>query len=303
MVQAPAIPFLKNRIKYQENVNAKIRKKEKTMQVISFPNLHLQFHISRIAIQIGNIKIYWYAIFIVLAIILALGMYKKQNGKYGIFFKDILNVSLWVLPMAFIGARLYYVLFCLEYFLKNPMEILNIQAGGLAIYGGILVGGLTIVIYSKKHKIDLFNLLDYIVPCIALGQAIGRWGNFINGEAHGITTDIFWKMGIIENGQYREVHPTFLYESLATLLLFFFLQHKSKHRKWKGEITAWYMVGYGIARIIIEGLRTDSLYLGTFRISQWVSTLLVIISSYWIYRKHQKRCQEFTQSSQKLVDK
>lgn len=102
------------------------------------------------------------------------------------------------------------------------MEILNIQAGGLAIYGGILVGGLTIVIYSKKHKIDLFNLLDYIVPCIALGQAIGRWGNFINGEAHGITTDIFWKMGIIENGQYREVHPTFLYESLATLLLFFF---------------------------------------------------------------------------------
>lgn len=269
-------------------MNAKTRKKEKTMQTISFPNLYLQFSISRIAIQIGNIKIYWYAIFIVLAIILALYIYKKQNGKYGIFFKDILNLSLWVLPMAFIGARLYYVLFRLKYFLENPMEILNIQAGGLAIYGGILAGFLVVILFNRKYQIDLLNLLDYIVPCIALGQAIGRWGNFINGEAYGITTDIFWKMGIIENGQYREVHPTFLYESLATLLLFFFLQHKSKHRKWKGEITAWYMVGYGTARMVIEGLRTDSLYLGILRISQWISILLVIMSSYWIYRNHKK---------------
>ena len=144
-----------------------------------------------------------------------------------------MDLSLWLIPISIIFARAYYIVFTLDYFLLEPLQILNIRSGGLAIYGGIIGGVLTIFIFCKKRKISFLNMLDYIVPTLALGQAIGRWGNFFNVEAYGINCTNIFRMGILENGIYKEVHPTFLYESTVTFLLAIFLFQLQKKRKFK----------------------------------------------------------------------
>ena len=138
------------------------------MNVITFPDLNLQFNINRVALSIGGISIYWYAILMTSAFVISLLIYKLKNGKFEIKFSDILDLALLVIPISIVSARLYYILFNLEYYVKNPTQIFNLRSGGLAIYGGIIGGAVTCYIFCKKRKINLLNLLDYIVPCLAL---------------------------------------------------------------------------------------------------------------------------------------
>ncbi len=138
------------------------------MNVITFPGLNLQFNINRVALSIGGISIYWYAILMTSAFAISLLIYKLKNGKFEIKFSDILDLALLVIPISIVSARLYYILFNLEYYVANPMQIFNLRSGGLAIYGGIIGGAVTCYIFCKKRKIDLLDLLDYIVPCLAL---------------------------------------------------------------------------------------------------------------------------------------
>lgn len=138
------------------------------MNVITFPGLNLQFNINRIALSIGDIRIYWYAILMTSAFVISLLIYKLKNGKFEIKFSDILDLALLVIPISIVSARLYYILFNLEYYVENPTQIFNLRSGGLAIYGGIIGGAVTCYIFCKKRKINLLNLLDYIVPCLAL---------------------------------------------------------------------------------------------------------------------------------------
>lgn len=229
------------------------------MRKVVFPSLNLEFNINNIALEIGNIKIYWYGIIIVFAIIIALIFMKRDEGRYGIKFNDILNICLITIPISIIFARIYYVIFKLEYYIQNPQKIINIRDGGIAIYGGIIGGITAIYIYSKIKKIDFIKILDYIAPYLALSQAIGRWGNFLNVEAYGYETKSIFRMGIIESGLYKEVHPTFLYESIGDFIIFVILFINRKNIKYKGQILYKYLIFYAILRIFTENMRIDSL--------------------------------------------
>jgi phosphatidylglycerol:prolipoprotein diacylglycerol transferase len=260
------------------------------MKEILFPAIGLKININSIAISICGIDIYWYAILIVSAFVIAILLCKKDDGKYNIKFEDILELLIILIPISIVCARLYFVLFKLDYYVKNPLELFNIRNGGLAIYGGIIGAVLTILIYCKIKKLNAINIMDYIVPYLPLGQAIGRWGNFLNVEAHGIETNSIFRMGIVENGVYMEVHPTFLYESLSCFLIFIILYLLRNNRKYTGQITLLYIALSGFIRTFIEGLRTDSLMIGYCRISQILSIILCVISScILIYKKINKR--------------
>ncbi len=217
----------------------------------------------------------------------ALILCKIQDGKYGIKFEDILDLSIILIPVSFICARIYYVIFSLKDY-KSIIDILNIKDGGLAIYGGIIGGAITAYLFCKKRKINLLDLLDYIVPFLALGQAIGRWGNFINVEAYGTNTNLPWKMGIQGPNGIQYVHPTFLYESICNLIIFIILSIISKKRKYAGQITYYYIVMYSFIRAIIESIRIDSLMLYNFRISGILSGLLFVTFCIIIAKKENK---------------
>lgn len=243
---------------------------------IAFPNFNIYLNINKIAFVIGNIQIYWYGIIITVAVLLCLFLAYKNDGKYGIRYLDIENCMLIALPLAIIGARIYYVTFTWGYYKSNLSEIIKIWNGGLAIYGGIIAAILVIFIYCKKKNIKTLSFLDVLAPLVALGQAIGRWGNFVNREAYGSITNSLLRMEILlNNGEYISVHPTFLYESLGLLGIFFFLYFTK--RKHEGQKLAWYFILYGMLRFGIEYLRVDSLYLGGLKISMLVSIILLSI--------------------------
>lgn len=248
--------------------------------MVTFPGLGLEFNISKIAFSILGIDIYWYAILIVIAIVLALIILKINNKKEDVKYEYLLDLSIYLIPISLICARLYYIAFNLDFYINNPLEILNLKSGGLAIYGGILGGILTIFIYCKKKKINFISLLDQIAPVLALGQSIGRWGNFINIEAYGVETTSIFRMGIIENGIYKEVHPTFLYESVADFIIFIILIILGRIRQKNGERTCIYLILYSFVRFFIEGMRIDSLMLNNIRISQMVSLILFVVSCF-----------------------
>ena len=253
------------------------------MHQIIFPGLGLEFNMSKIAFTLFGANVYWYATFIVIAIITSMIIFKIKDGTFGIKFNDIFDAAIYVFPISILSARLYYIIF------NNPGDIVNFfnfRTGGLAIYGGIIGGITTIYIFTKKRKINLLDFLDYVAPILALGQCIGRWGNFINIEAYGKTTTLPWRMGIIESGNYIEVHPTFLYESIITLFLFILLTILTKNRKFSGQITYTYLFVYAFARFFIENLRTDSLMLFNFRISGILSIIIcVVICSFFTQKK------------------
>ena len=230
--------------------------------------------IPRVALSIGNIDIYWYAIIITFAIIVGFIWAKVNDGKYNVKYDEVFDLSLFMIPIAIISARAYYVIFNLDYYLKSPIEIFNLRNGGIAIYGALIGAVITIIIFCKIKKINMIDLMDYLAPIIPLSQAIGRWGNYINIEAYGRETTSFIKMQIIENGITKYVHPTFLYESIGNFILFFVLWKISKKRSFKGQIVCLYFIGYSFIRFFVEGLRTDSLMLGSIRISQLLSLIL-----------------------------
>lgn len=253
--------------------------------------------INPIAFSLGPLDVYWYGIIIAAAIFVAIFLSTREAEKRGIDGEHIVDMALWALPIAFIGARLYYVVFELDYYLQNPGEIIAIWNGGIAIYGGLIAGGLTVYWYTKKHGIPLWLMLDILAPSVLLAQAIGRWGNFMNQEAHGgevtrsFLENLFLPEFIIKqmeiNGVYYQ--PTFLYESLWSLVgfvLIVILRNK-KHLFRQGEVALSYVLWYSLGRFFIEGLRTDSLWIFDFiRVSQALSVVLFIGAlSLWVYRR------------------
>lgn len=227
-------------------------------------------------------EIYFYGVIIAVAFLLGTLYCTKNAKKFGFTEDDVYDVLLWLIPCSIIGARLYFVLFTLDYYIAHPSEIIAIWNGGLAIYGGIIAGAAVVFIVCKKKKIPPLAMVDLLIIACCMGQALGRWGNFFNREAFGAETDIFCRMGLTSpSGSTIFVHPTFLYESLWNIALFLFLNHlvQTGKRRYDGELLYIYCVWYGLGRLWIEGLRTDSLYLGPFRISQLVSLAIIIFGS------------------------
>lgn len=256
------------------------------MNKILIPLLKVELNINPIAFNIFGINVYWYAIIISASIILALFLCKKDNGKFNIMYESILDLSIILIPISLICARIYYVIFSPNKF-TNIQQILNIKEGGLAIYGGIIGSIIVIYFFCKKRNIHILNMLDYIAPYLALGQSIGRWANFINAEAYGTETNLPWKMGIEEAGQIKYVHPTFIYESISTFIIFLILNKKSKSRKFEGEITYLYIIMYSFIRTIIEELRIDSLMFYNIKVSKIISIILFVTFCILISKKNE----------------
>ena len=241
---------------------------------------------SKIAISIGELTITWYSIFILTGIILAGLVINKEANKHGISGGFVTNLVFWCVIFGILGARVYYVLFNLDYYSSSPIEIIKIWNGGLAIHGGILAGLITTILYCRKYNIKVLKMLDIAAPGVLLAQAIGRWGNFFNAEAHGgIVTKSFLKSlhlpsfiikGMYINGNYY--HPTFLYESIFCLIGFIILIIIRKIKGIKqGNIFSLYLIWYGVLRYFIESLRTDSLMLGSIKMAQLISIIMIVV--------------------------
>ncbi len=239
----------------------------------------------RYLFTIGNFKVEWYSILIIVGAFLAIIMIMKEAKRHNYPTDFVFNMCFWAIIFGIIGARLYYVLFNLDSY-TNFWDIFKIWEGGLAIHGGIIFGLLTCLIYCKKYKARLVRLLDFVAPALLLAQAIGRWGNFFNQEAHGAATTLehlqnlhipqFIIDGMNIGGIYYE--PTFLYESLWCLigLIIILIVRRISITK-VGQPTAVYLMWYGIGRFVIEAMRTDSLMLGGFKVAQIVSVIMIII--------------------------
>lgn len=251
---------------------------------------------NRVALDLGLIQIYWYSIFIFLAMVVASTVIYKEFKKRNIDEEFFINLAFNVIIFGVIGARAYYVLFNLDYYLANPIEIFKVWNGGLAIHGGIIAGLLVTMIYCKRHKTYTLKVLDMMVVGLIIGQAIGRWGNFFNGEAYGAVTTAaalqkvglpdFIINGMYIMGEYRQ--PTFFYESVWCLFGFLamLIIRKYKYLR-KGQLTGFYLIWYGIERFIVEAMRVDSLMLGPVKIAQIVSIVFIAVGLFlmFIYKK------------------
>lgn len=242
-----------------------------------------------IAFEVGPFAIRWYGVLIASAILLGTFLALREAARKGVNSDHLLNLILIIIPFAFIGARLYYVIFSWKDYIANPWEVLAVWHGGLAIHGGIIGGVLAGYWYIRKHHLEFWTVADIIAPSLVLGQAIGRWGNFINQEAHGgpVSREFiskfpgFIQKGMLINGSYY--HPTFFYESTWDLAVFFFLLWLSKKSKFNGIVALCYLILYSAGRFFVEGLRTDSLMLGPFRVAQLVSLGAIIIAGFILF--------------------
>ena len=241
---------------------------------ISFPSLGLTMNPPR-GLEIGSFNIYFYGMIIALGMVLAVFYASRRNKEFGIKEDDLLDAVLWVTPFAIICARAYYCVFSWESYAANPLGVFNIREGGLAIYGGVLGAAVGVAVFCKIRKIRLTALLDLAALGFLIGQSMGRWGNFFNREAFGAETTSFLRMGLMNRytGQVTYYHPTFFYESVWNALGFLLLHQFSKKRQYDGQVALGYAAWYGLGRAIIEGLRTDSLYLGPFRVSQLLAAI------------------------------
>lgn len=250
--------------------------------MISFPGLGLEFNPSPIAFTAFGKDIYWYGVIIAFGFVLAVIYAMIRAKQFGMLDDDILDMLFAAVPTAIICARLYYCVFYWELYADNPISILYIWEGGLAIYGGVIGAVAAVLVFCKVRKFPAGPFLDIGGLGLLIGQMVGRWGNFINREAHGAVTDSFLRMGLMDaSGRVTYYHPTFLYESVWNLIGFVILHFYSKRRKFDGEVFALYVAWYGLGRAWIEGLRTDSLYLfGTgIRVSQLVAFVSFIGAS------------------------
>lgn len=248
--------------------------------VISFPMLgDISFNPSN-SFTVFGYEVYWYGVILALGLVLGALYCAHRAHEFGLTSDDLYTMVIWFIPICIISSRLYYVLFKLDYFMANPGEIFDIRSGGLAIYGAIIGGIIVGFIFCRVKKIPFFAAADLVAFGLLIGQAVGRWGNFINREAFGAETDIFCRMGLsYPGGESIFVHPTFLYESLWNFvgLILLHIWSKKHKRKFDGEIFWLYVLWYGLGRAWIEGLRTDSLYIASSDIR--VSQLLAIVSA------------------------
>ncbi len=256
---------------------------------ITFPNLGLTFDINRAAFSIFGLDVYWYGIIIACGLILALIYAFRESKRTGLDQDDLLNMFLIAIPVSIICARLYYVVFSFDLYKDDLLAIFDIRNGGLAIYGGLIGAILTVLVYCRVKKINIGLVLDILAVGFLIGQAVGRWGNFVNGEAFGSYTTLPWAMSITSDGSTiaSHAHPTFLYESLWDVLGVVLLLIYRKHKRFSGEVFCAYIAWYGLGRFWIEGLRTDSLYLGPVRISQFLAliSLLAAVIFIILYRR------------------
>lgn len=225
-----------------------------------------------VAFSVFGIDVKWYGILITIGMFLGVLLTYKRAPKFGIEPERIVDLALFCFPAAVIGARFWYVAFNWHMYQGDFIKIINIRLGGLAFHGGLIFALVVAVLLCKKWSISPWNLIDLAIPAVALGQAIGRWGNYINKEAYGVPTDLPWAIEV--NGQM--VHPTFLYESIWCLLLFVFLIIISQKRSFEGQIVLLYGILYSIERFFVEALRTDSLYFLGMRTARVVSLVTII---------------------------
>lgn len=249
--------------------------------------------INPIAFRIGSLTIHWYGLIISFALLLgfSLVIYRSKNTEIPTeFFLDFFIIGI---PVSLIGARLYYVVFNFDYYIRYPLQIIAIWKGGMAIHGAIIGGLIVLIVLTKKRQLSFLKVVDIIAPALILGQAIGRWGNFINQEAYGgVVSEQFINKfpELIKNQMYIEGsfrHPTFLYESIWNLFIFGILIWLSKKDFIKdGDVFFSYLIGYSIGRFFIEGLRTDSLMFLNIQVAQLVSILLILFGSIMIFVRH-----------------
>lgn len=241
--------------------------------------------VNRVAFELFGLPIYWYAIIIVSGVIIAMWLSTREAVRVGLKPDDVTDFMLIGLPVSIIGARLYYILFDLQYYIDDPSQIFNIRSGGIAIYGALIAGGIWLYFFCQRNFISPWTFLDIAAPSVLLAQGIGRWGNFMNHEAFGAEVSrsflesLYIPKFIIDNMYIDEAYrqPTFLYESVWNVIGFIvliFLRKKTGLLK-EGEVFLSYLIWYGFGRFFIEGMRTDSLYLfGDIRVSQALSALL-----------------------------
>lgn len=269
------------------------------MPEIWFPNLGIEIdHLSRTAFTVFGQDIYWYGIFIGLGVILGVLLALHEAKRTGQNPDTYLDFIIYAMIIAIIGARLYYVIFSWDFYSQHPEKIFAIREGGLAIYGGIIGGVLTAIVYSHLKKKSFWVMADTMAPSLILGQMLGRWGNFFNKEAFGgftdnlfamryqlsqvrasdVTPDILQNLVTVNGVDYIQVHPTFLYESMWSLCVFIILLILQRKKKFDGQVCATYFFGYALGRVWIEGLRTDQLCTGNVPVSQALSAVLIIAS-------------------------
>ena len=245
---------------------------------ISFPALGFSWDPAR-SFSIGPLTINFYGLIIAIGLMLAVVYGCKRAKQFGMSVDDLTDGVLFIVPFAIVCARLYYCIFSWKDYVDDPISILYIWKGGLAIYGGVIGAGIGIVVFSLVKKIKVGAVLDITSLGFLIGQSIGRWGNFFNREAFGAETDSFLRMGLTHKitGQITYYHPTFLYESVWNAAGFVLLHFLSKKRKFDGQIVLGYLAWYGLGRTFIEGLRLDSLYWGDFRVSQLLAACTCFI--------------------------
>lgn len=238
-----------------------------------------------VAFEIFGMEIRWYGIFIATAFLVGTIIAMRETKRKGIDEEILIDLLLFAVPAALIGARIHYVIFSWDIYRDNPIEVFNFRGGGLAIHGGVIAGVIVALIFCKIRKQKFWKFADITAPSIILGQAIGRWGNYANQEAHGGPTDLPW--GIMIDGV--KVHPTFLYESIWNFLTFIFLLwYSRKKSKVDGEVFLLYIALYSLARYFIEGLRTDSLMWGQYRVAQLISILSIVVAAIIFYRRRKQ---------------
>ena len=262
---------------------------------IQFPSLGLEMNPPR-GFPLFGFDIRFYGVVIAVGLLLAVMYGLKRSKQFGLKEDDILDGVLGIVPFAIICARLYYCFFSWDSYKAEPLKILYIWEGGLAIYGGVIGAAIGVVVFAliKRKKVRLTAVLDLVAIAFLIGQSVGRWGNFFNREAFGAEYDGFLRMGLMNKvtEQYIFVHPTFLYESIWNLLGFIGLHFLSKIRKYDGQIALGYVFWYGLGRTFIEGLRADSLYWGSFRVSQLLAAISCFAAAIALillaFKKHDK---------------
>ena len=273
--------------------------------VVSFPGLGINdLFVSRVVFTIFGLPVYWYGLLIAVAIILGMLLAMREAKKFSLSSDDVMDTFIALIPLMIVFARIYYVIFSWKEYSSDWTLIFDTRRGGLAFYGGVIGGALGIILVTRLKKIKISRLLDFLVVYVPLGQAIGRWGNFFNQEAFGNNTTLPWGMisksasgtstGTFEYLAWllgknpslnlvkdNPVHPTFLYEFIANIIIFFVLYRIRKTSKTPFKVTLWYLMLYGFVRFFVEGIRTDPLMLGStsIRVSQWLSALMVIVSA------------------------
>ena len=258
---------------------------------ISFPSLGITMNPPS-SFTIGPLTIHLYGVIIAAGLMLAVLYACRRSREFGIKEDDVIDGVLWVTPFAIICARLYYCLFSWDSYADDPISILYIWNGGLAIYGGVIGAAIGVIVFCKIKKIKIPALLDLVALGFLIGQAMGRWGNFFNREAFGCRTDSFFRMGLLNSitGTVSYFHPTFLYESVWNVIGFVMLHFASNNRQYDGQIALGYAAWYGLGRCFIEGLRTDSLYLGVFRVSQLLAAVTcfaaLVVLVWQMFRPH-----------------